>query len=142
MADWKDVTLKAGIVIADARTYLNKRARKVTNPVEIKGLHDWSKRLGKAHVQIINYQPKAPPKPSVVGEYEVVLGKLEDFSQQIRGLYKGVGYSHVKGVLTNFHQNLTMLTGPEGPGKGPRIGGPGSEPRIGPGKGPRERFKR
>jgi hypothetical protein len=131
MADWKDVTLKAEIVITDAQNYLNRRIQTTTNPMEIQRLHDWSNRLNDISVQIINSQPEAPPGPSVEGAYEVVLEQLENSRQQILKLHETFAYADVEFVLSDLHQNLTMLTGPMGPGTGPRTGPGGS------GKGPR-----
>ena len=122
MADWQDVTLKAGILINDAQTYLDRRAQQATDSRERRGISNWRNRLNRVRVDIMKYQPAEESAPSAEARYQVLLDHLELTGQHIQQLHEWFDYANVDLVLRNLNYHLTLLVaGPHGPGKGPRI---------------------
>jgi hypothetical protein len=115
------VTSKAVSVIDDAQTYLNKRVQDVTDPEERRHIRKWRKRLDQVRVEIVNYKPEEKSGPSAEGQYQILLDQFDLTGRHIQRLRKWFDYKKVDLVLRNLEHFATLLTGPQGPGKGPRI---------------------
>ena len=121
MADRQEVISKAMIVINDAQTYLNRRVHQATDPMERQGLYNWHNRLDQVRLEIMNYQPAEESAPSAEAWHQVLLDQLELTGQHIQQLHEWFDYVNVDLVLHNLNHHLTLLAGPHGPGKPPRL---------------------
>jgi hypothetical protein len=120
MADLPDLTSKALEIIKSANDYLTAREGFTTVPAELVGLRHWRAALNESARMVASIGPTETygHRPF----YYMLLEQLDLTQKHIQGLHETHDYSNVDLVFSLLHNQVSLLAGPQGPGKGNPIG--------------------